>query len=455
MNLGIGVCIGDVSFTNRHNNYSTNIGNSAQRIRERQNKNISNKEFNNKKGGRYVSPRQNKDSLHVNEKFQHAQGGPPTWRSENTAHEKVVSSTNKNGARYIYVSGDTSENRKSENEYSSTPSRASLQKCATEGNKQLQEEGNIETLDPDTHSNMEMQKTNDFLRNELFSKSKWQLVAERLKSNRQPITTSPNTVEDKQKPSTLNLSPKLNTSYQSRNYLYQDHATEERTNPQRIPPTLFDPSVFYITASKFCPCDHHDQLRKIQEQKISLARKARRKAERSKRKELRRKRKTGSLTLSRSSSESISSLGNCVGKRASTVDILPSIPSLNFQSIEGDQKENNERQYRGGSVDQYYQYEGAKENLDSITVLNETNTIPRVVISKCSSPVSSESTEPNGLRTTTEVASRVLEPVILDGCDTNSIQNNDKHTTTGFKNETTTFGQHKKVNVCFYISFST
>ena len=99
MNLGIGVCMGDVSFTNRHNNYSTNIGNSAQRIRERQNKNISNKEYINQKGSRRVSPRQHKDSLHVNNRLQQTQQVPPKWTSENKVHDKVVSSSSNDGAR--------------------------------------------------------------------------------------------------------------------------------------------------------------------------------------------------------------------------------------------------------------------------------------------------------------------------------------------------------------------
>ena len=47
MNLGIGVCMGDVSFTNRP--YSTSIGNTAQYVVENKSKGRSRKEPNNKK----------------------------------------------------------------------------------------------------------------------------------------------------------------------------------------------------------------------------------------------------------------------------------------------------------------------------------------------------------------------------------------------------------------------
>ena len=278
------------------------------------------------------------------------------------------------------------------------------------------------------------------------------MVADRLKTNRQGASSSQSSISERPKFSkSLNSSPRQNTSYGPPKYLYQDHATEVRTNPPPIPSTLFDPSIFYITASKFCPCEHHDQLRKIQEQKISLARKARRKAERLKRKERRRQRKTGSLTLSRTSSESTSSYGNSRGKRAHTVDILPSIPSLNLQSTEFDQKESDKSEPKLNLSDVKTQHQSDRDNPEKITALQEDEIIPKVVISRCSSPVSSsESTKDptHGYGKDSEIASRVIEPVILDGCDTtNSIKNNDyKHTGTEFKCEQTKSNGHRKVS---------
>ena len=302
-------------------------------------------------------------------------------------------------------------------------------------------------------SAVKTQKTNDFLKADgSFSKSKWQLVADRLKTNRHGASSSQSSISERPKFSkSLNSSPRLNTSYGPPKYLYQDHATEVRTNPPPIPSTLFDPSIFYITASKFCPCEHHDQLRKIQEQKISLARKARRKAERLKRKERRRQRKTGSLTLSRTSSESTSSFGNGGGKRAYTVDILPSIPSLNLQSTEFDQKESDKSDTKTNVNGARTKHQSDKDNPDKITVLKGGEIIPNVVISRCSSPVSSSgpTEEPNnGFGKASEIASRVIEPVILDGCDTtNSIKNNDyKQHGTEFKCEKAKSNGHRKVS---------
>ena len=453
MSLGIvGVCIGDVGFTSRP--YNTNLGNPAQRVRDKQ-KNVPLKGLSHVKEGPDIHLRNQQENPHLIEEQSNASQASSRWNTNEIKDEEAITTNTKNGTRYIYVGGsDINENKKTENEYSSTPTRASLQRCVVEENKKPSEDSQALSSTSNTPFSTQNRKAKNFLQTEdSFSKSKWQLVADRLKANRQVATSGQNSIKDRPKFSkSLNSSPKLDTSYGPPKYLYQDHATEVRTNPQPIPATLFDPSIFYITASKFCPCEHHDQLRKIQEQKIALARKARRKAERLKRKERRRKRKTGSLTLSRSSSESASSLGNGVGKRASTVDILPSIPSLTLQSIEFDHKENDKRESKVDLTnDAQIKHQSVGGNYARTTIQKGDEIIPKVFISRCSSPVSSsEPTEGpnNGFGKASEIASRVIEPVILDGCDTtNSIQNTiaKQTTTTEFKHEREIINNHRKV----------
>ena len=453
MSLGIvGVCIGDVGFTSRP--YNTNISNPALRVRDKQ-KIVPFKNAPHVRVGQDTHHGNQNENPRQIEKQLNASQISPNWKPKEISDKKEITTSTKNGTRYIYVGGsEINENKKSENEYSSTPTRASLQRCVAEENKKTGEEKQALNPVPNSSFSTQNRKTKNFLQNEdSFSKSKWQLVADRLKANRQVATSSQSSITDRPKFSkSLNSSPKLNTSYGPPKYLYQDHATEVRTNPPPIPATLFDPSIFYITASKFCPCEHHDQLRKIQEQKIALARKARRKAERLKRKERRRKRKTGSLTLSRSSSESTSSFGNGAGKRASTVDILPSIPSLTLQSIEFDRKENSKSESQIDLIDDAEtKCQSVGDNSDIITVEKGDEITPNVVISRYSSPVSSsESTkDPNSrIGKDSEIASRAIEPVILDGCDTtNSIQTTSvkQTTTTEFKQEREKINNHRKV----------
>lgn len=157
------------------------------------------------------------------------------------------------------------------------------------------------------------------------------------------------------------------------------------------------------------------------------------------------------MTLSRSSSESTSSFGNGGGKRAHTVDILPSIPSLNLQSTEFDQKESDKSDSKTNVNGARTKHQSDIDNPDNITVLKGGEIIPKVVISRCSSPVSSsESTKDptDGFGKDSEITSRVIEPVILDGCDTtNPIQNNDnKQNGTEFKNEREKVNGHRKLS---------
>ena len=454
MSLGIvGVCIGDVNFTSRHHN--TNLGNPSQRTRDKQ-KNFPLKGQSNSKDVQNVHLHKQKEILQSPEKELNALKLSTDWKPNERDTEKRIETNTKNGTRYIYVGGsDINEIKKSENEYSSTPTRASLQRCMEEENKKKAEQKSVLNPGSDQNPSTPNRKNSPFLQPEdSISKSKWQLVADRLRANRQLASSSQSSISERPKFSkSLNSSPRLNTSYGPPKYLYQDHATEVRTNPPPIPATLFDPSIFYITASKFCPCEHHDQLRKIQEQKIALARKARRKAERLKRKERRRKRKTGSLTLSRSSSESTSSFGNG-GKRAYTVDILPSIPSLNLPSTEFDCKDCDKSDSKTNLDDARTKHQIVKENQEKINVSKGDEIIPKVIISRCSSPVSSSESEKDPadrFGKDSEIASRVIEPVILDGCDTtNSIQNNDnKQTGTKFKYEQEKLNNHRKVS-CFH-----
>merc|ERR1712223_180543 len=158
----------------------------------------------------------------------------------------------------------------------------------------------------------------------------------------------------------------------------------------------------------------------------------------------------GSLTLSRSSSESTSSFGNG-GKRAYTVDILPSIPSLNLPSTEFDCEDCDKSDSKTNLDDARTKHQIVKENQERINVSKGDEIIPKVIISRCSSPVSSSESEKHPtdrFGKDSEIASRVIEPVILDGCDTtNSIQNNDnKQTGTKFKYEQEKLNNHRKVS---------
>ena len=457
MNFGIGVCIGDVSFTSRP--YSTHIGSSNQRIAESNTKNHAEEENKNTKGENKFSQRCKTVQRHLASKPPSIQDINPSRQFKEKTNDNVTSSSSKSGTGFPYICGKAYEDNKSENEYSSTPSRASLRKHESEHNVKIQGHIGVRTNNTDGSSILQTRRSNDCVRiTDAFSKSKWQLVAERLKSNRQPVSTRQSIFDGQQKNSSLNpsprrISPNPNTSYQPYEDPYYDCAKEIKTNSQPPPVTLLDPSVFYITASKFCPCDHHDQLRRIREHKIALARKARKKDDRLRRKELRRTRKSGSLSLSRSSSESTSSLGKVESNILSPVDILPSIPSLTIPSSECDEEDYTKSNYHEKSNNTYREYENQDECADNRFELKEDVTHPSVDISQLSYPFPSESSESGGQHDASKVASTVLEPVILDGCESIPNKHKVKRIATGNKRVTTKLSQNNKVIIISILLF--
>ena len=447
MNLGIGVCIGDLSFANR--TYNTNVVQSAKKLRDKTATDNVTKVYNSATERKQSSGGYQTDLYHPPLISSRQRSFPKRRVLSETLQDDINFDTRYN-SRQRSLSGEPFKGEKSENEYSSTPSRASLQKCIPKTIKQPTTEKNENTKNVDGSIRLSSPIATDCrTEEELHSKSKWKLVSEKLRFKQHLLSSSPRNIDYKQNDIDLDHPKKKKSyptsiAYQSRHYSYDTPATEIRTNPKPIPDTLFDPSIFYITASKFCPCDHHDQLRKIQEDKILLARKARKRSERLKKKELRRKRQAASLSLSRSSSGS----QNFGGKRALTVDILPSIPSLTVPISDSDANENVEEACQQKSLHQNEDSErdgGNNEPND-----NSAGREARYKLDTSNLPSSSSFGPTESIRKNREskLVSRVLESVILDGCESTLDQTNDNHTVSGLDCEETNVNPHRKVMVC-------
>ena len=446
MNLGIGVCIGDLSFANR--TYNTNVVQSAKKLRDKTATDTVTKVYNSATERKQSSGGYQTDLYHPPLISSRQRSFPKRRVSSGTLHDDINFDT-----RYISrqrsLSGEPCKGEKSENEYSSTPSRASLQKCIPKTSKKpiIEKNENTTIFDGAVRSSSPI-ATECRTDRDLPSKSKWKLVSEKLRFKQHLLSSSPRNIDFKQNDIDFHHSKKkesypTSNSYQSRHYSYDTPATEIRTNPKPIPDTLFDPSIFYITASKFCPCDHHDQLRKIQEDKILLARKARKRSERLKKKELRRKRQAASLSLSRSSSGS----QHFGGKRALTVDILPSIPSLTVPISDSDANENVEEACQQKSLHQKEDSEqdgGNNEPYDNSTGCEARHKFDTSKLPSSSSLGPTESIRKNR---ESKLISRVLESVILDGCESTLDQTNDNHTVSVLDCEETNFNPHRKVMV--------
>ena len=142
MNLGIGVCIGDLSFANR--TYNTNVVQSAKKLRDKTATDNVTKVYNSATERKQSSGGYQTDLYH-----------PPliSSRQRNFPKRRVLSETlqddinfdTRYNSRQRSLSGEPFKGEKSENEYSSTPSRASLQKCIPKTIKQPTTEKNENT----------------------------------------------------------------------------------------------------------------------------------------------------------------------------------------------------------------------------------------------------------------------------------------------------------------------
>ena len=447
MNLGIGVCIGDLSFANR--TYNTNVVHHAKKLRDKTATDNVTKVYNSATERKQSSGGYQTNLYHPSLISSRQLSFPKRRVSSETLQDDITLDT-RYYSRQRSLSGEPYKGEKSENEYSSTPSRTSLRKCIPKTSKQPITEKNENTTIFDGTVTLRSPIATDCRTDgDLPSKSKWKLVSEKLGFKQHPLSSSPRNIDCKQNDIDFDLSKKkeeypTSDSYHSRHYSYDTPATEIRTNPKPIPDTLFDPSIFYITASKFCPCDHHDQLRKIQEDKILLARKARKRSERLKKKELRRKRQAASLSLSRSSSGS----QHFGGKRALTVDILPSIPSLTVPISDTDVSENVEEACQKKSLRQVEDLERDGDNNEPNDISAGSEARYKLDTSKLPSSSSLGPIESIRKNRESKLVSRVLESVILDGCESTLDQTNNNHTVSGLDCEETNFNPHRKVMVC-------
>ena len=197
MNLGIGVCIGDLSFANR--TYNTNVvHHHAKKLRDKTATDNVTKVYNSATERKQSSGGYQTNPYHPPLISSRQLSFPKRRVSSETLQDDITLDTRYN-SRQRSLSGEPYKGEKSENEYSSTPSRASLQKCIPKSSKQPMIEKNENTKNVNGVVRLSSPIATD-CRTEgaLPSKSKWKLVSEKLRFKQHLLSSSPRNIACKQ-----------------------------------------------------------------------------------------------------------------------------------------------------------------------------------------------------------------------------------------------------------------